>query len=170
LLAELDERMNLLARYRADLATGDFTDGNVSQLEGGIAYEGHHIELIVSELEVRERARAYGYRTSAGATERDLSARFAAARLIDTATVIEALTGETGTPRTKANTFVCPFHGDGRERTPSLTAYPGERGWYCFSCGRGGDAVRFVMELHSIGAVEALRLLEVGVLGIQVPA
>lgn len=36
----------------------------------------------------------------------------------------------------------CPFHG---EKTPSLRIYPGNRGWYCFGCGRGGNAVDFVM-------------------------
>lgn len=38
--------------------------------------------------------------------------------------------------------ILCPFHGD---RNPSLKIYPGNKGWYCFGCGRGGSAIDFVM-------------------------
>ena len=34
----------------------------------------------------------------------------------------------------------CPLP-DHDERTPSFTVYPGDRGWWCFGCGRGGDVV-----------------------------
>jgi hypothetical protein len=170
LQVELDERCDALARYQADIEAGIFADGDAERLQGGIDYERHHIESIVTELEARERARAYGYRTPNAPAESDLDARFAAARAMDTAAVIRDLSGQEGTRVASTSTFTCPFHGDGRERTPSLTAYPGERGWYCFSCGLGGDAVHFVMEMHGIGAVEALRLLESGVLGVRVPA
>lgn len=37
----------------------------------------------------------------------------------------------------------CPFHG---EKTPSLKVFPGENGWHCFGCGRGGSVIDFVME------------------------
>jgi hypothetical protein len=162
LLAELNERMNAAARYEVDIAAGDVADGDADQLRGGIAYERFHVEAIVGELEARERARSFGYRSAGGRPESDLPARFAAARSIDAADVIRALTGQAGARSGDRWCFSCPFHADA---TPSLTAYSGERGWYCFSCGAGGDAVRFVMEARSIGAVEALRLLEAGVLG-----
>src|SRR5688500_6790498 len=64
LLAELGERMNFLARFQAALDAGDFSSRDAGKLRGGIAYEQRHIEVIVSELESRERARLYGYRTS----------------------------------------------------------------------------------------------------------
>ena len=41
----------------------------------------------------------------------------------------------------------CPFHGD---KTPSLKVYDGDRGYYCFGCGRGGDALSFVRELTGL--------------------
>jgi hypothetical protein len=167
LLAELDERMNLLARYQADLEAGQFTECSPGQLHGGIAYERFHIEAIVSELEGRERARAHGYRRGAAETEPDLPARFASARTIDVADVIADLTGNPGKRSGDRRHFACPFHVDA---TPSLVTYPGERGWYCFSCNRGGDAIRFVMELQAVGAVEALRLLEASAVGVRVPA
>ena len=40
----------------------------------------------------------------------------------------------------------CPFHG---EREGSLKIYPGNGGWHCFGCGRGGSVIDFVMEHES---------------------
>ena len=37
----------------------------------------------------------------------------------------------------------CPFHG---EREGSLKIYPGNGGWHCYGCGRGGSVIDFVME------------------------
>ena len=34
----------------------------------------------------------------------------------------------------------CPLPGHD-ERTASFTVYPGDRGWWCYGCGRGGDVV-----------------------------
>jgi hypothetical protein len=34
----------------------------------------------------------------------------------------------------------CPLPGH-EERTPSFTVYPGDGGWHCFGCLRGGDVV-----------------------------
>jgi CHC2 zinc finger len=34
----------------------------------------------------------------------------------------------------------CPLP-DHEERTPSFTVYPGDGGWHCFGCSRGGDVV-----------------------------
>lgn len=50
----------------------------------------------------------------------------------------------------------CPFHG---EKTPSLKFYEGDRGWNCFGCHRGGDAVRLYKHLYRVEAVEAARIL-----------
>ena len=39
---------------------------------------------------------------------------------------------------------LCPFHDDS---SPSMTVSPAKQFYYCFSCGAGGNAVKFLMEL-----------------------
>ena len=48
----------------------------------------------------------------------------------------------------------CPFHAD---RTPSFAIYPDGRGWYCFSCHRGGDAAALYQQLYNVPIRDALR-------------
>lgn len=50
----------------------------------------------------------------------------------------------------------CPLHG---EKTPSLKFYEGDRGWHCFGCHKGGDAVKLFEELYRVEPVEAARML-----------
>ncbi len=37
-------------------------------------------------------------------------------------------------------TALCPLPGHD-EKTPSFVVYPGDRGWWCYGCQRGGDVV-----------------------------
>lgn len=48
----------------------------------------------------------------------------------------------------------CPFHGG--DHTPSLKIYPGNRGWYCHGCHKGGDVISFVRELYSLDFKQAV--------------
>lgn len=52
----------------------------------------------------------------------------------------------------------CPFHTGDRE--PSLKIYPGDRGWHCFGCGRGGSVIDFVMELFHLNYAQAVVRLD----------
>jgi DNA primase len=40
---------------------------------------------------------------------------------------------------------VCPFHDD---KSPSMTVSAAKQFYYCFSCGAGGNAIKFLMELQ----------------------
>lgn len=48
----------------------------------------------------------------------------------------------------------CPFHG---ERTPSFVVSPAKGLFKCFGCGKGGNAVTFVMEHEKMTYVDALK-------------
>lgn len=50
----------------------------------------------------------------------------------------------------------CPFH---KEKSPSFTVNEDKQMFYCFGCGAGGDAIKFVMEYDNLSmpaAVEAI--------------
>ena len=51
---------------------------------------------------------------------------------------------------------LCPFHN---EKTPSFVVSPAKNICKCFGCGKGGDPVRFVMELENYTFPEALKWL-----------
>ncbi len=51
---------------------------------------------------------------------------------------------------------LCPFHN---ERTPSFVVSPSKQLCKCFSCGKGGNAVHFVMEHEQMSYPEALKWL-----------
>lgn len=51
---------------------------------------------------------------------------------------------------------LCPFH---EEKTPSFSVNPALGIFHCFGCGKGGNAVTFVMEYEKIEYVEALKRL-----------
>jgi DNA primase len=51
---------------------------------------------------------------------------------------------------------LCPFHA---ERSPSFSVSESKQLYHCYGCGRGGDLVRFVMELHGLSFIDAVREL-----------
>ena len=51
---------------------------------------------------------------------------------------------------------LCPFH---TEKSPSFTVHVVHQFYKCFSCGAGGDVVKFVMEKEGISFYEALKSL-----------
>ncbi len=53
----------------------------------------------------------------------------------------------------KAN---CPFH---HEKTPSFSVNPARQSFKCFGCGKGGNALGFVMDYENLPFVDAVRKL-----------
>ena len=51
---------------------------------------------------------------------------------------------------------LCPFHAD---KHPSMRIYPNDKGFYCFSCGKGGDVITFVSALYGLPNEQACKKL-----------
>ncbi|MDX8409357.1 MAG: CHC2 zinc finger domain-containing protein, partial [Mariprofundales bacterium] len=51
---------------------------------------------------------------------------------------------------------LCPFH---TEKSPSFSVSPDKQVFYCFGCGKGGNAFRFAMEHDGYSFPEAVELL-----------
>lgn len=51
---------------------------------------------------------------------------------------------------------LCPFHHD---TDPSLKIYPNGKGFYCFTCGTGGDQIKFAALYRGIRNVDAAKEL-----------
>jgi DNA primase len=51
---------------------------------------------------------------------------------------------------------LCPFHD---EKTPSFNVTPSRGLWYCFSCAEGGDVIRFVQRIETLGFAESVERL-----------
>ncbi len=51
---------------------------------------------------------------------------------------------------------VCPFHDDSN---PSLVISPSKQIYHCFSCGAGGDCIKFVMEYEKLSYPESIEKL-----------
>src|SRR3954453_12467871 len=51
---------------------------------------------------------------------------------------------------------LCPFHN---EKSPSFTVHVVHQFYKCFSCGAGGDVVKFVQEKEGLSFYEALKSL-----------
>ena len=60
---------------------------------------------------------------------------------------------------------LCPFHD---EKTPSFTVSPAKNMYYCFGCGAGGDAIKFVQQFEGASFTEAVESLAAS-LGMEVP-
>ena len=54
---------------------------------------------------------------------------------------------------------LCPFHD---EKSPSFNVSPARNVWYCFGCGAGGDAIKFLMDAEHLSFVESVERLEIG--------
>ncbi len=60
---------------------------------------------------------------------------------------------------------LCPFHS---EKTPSFFVSPSKQIFHCFGCGKGGNAIHFLMEYEKLSFYEALEILSKR-LGLKIP-
>lgn len=84
-------------------------------------------------------------------------ARHSIDQVIETAQTEEVISHFVNLKRRGVNMIgLCPFHD---EKTPSFTVSPTKNIYKCFGCGRGGNAVNFVMEHEGYSFPEAIRYL-----------
>lgn len=78
-------------------------------------------------------------------------------RIYAAANIVE-IVGEYVTLKRKGVNYqaCCPFHN---EKTPSFVVSPSKGMYKCFGCGKGGNAVTFVMEHESVTYPEALKMV-----------
>jgi len=75
-------------------------------------------------------------------------------RILDAADIVEVVSDYVHLTRRGANYMgLCPFHN---ERTPSFSVSPSRGICHCFSCGKGGSPVNFIMEKEGINFHDAL--------------
>lgn len=78
-------------------------------------------------------------------------------KILDAADIVEVVSDFVHLKRRGANYIgLCPFHN---ERTPSFSVSKSKGICKCFSCGKGGSPVNFIMELEQLSFNEALRYL-----------
>ena len=78
-------------------------------------------------------------------------------RILDAADIVEVVSDFVKLRRSGANyKGLCPFHN---ERTPSFSVNRARNICKCFSCGKGGSPVNFIMEHEQLSYQEALRYL-----------
>lgn len=78
-------------------------------------------------------------------------------RIMDAAQIVDVVS-EFVTLRKRGVNYIglCPFHN---EKTPSFSVSPSKGVCKCFSCGKGGNVVHFIMEHEQMSYYEALKYL-----------
>ncbi len=78
-------------------------------------------------------------------------------RILDTADIVDVVSDFVSLKRRGSGYIgLCPFHN---ERTPSFSVSKSKNFCKCFSCGKGGSPVNFIMEHEQLSYQEALRYL-----------
>ncbi len=78
-------------------------------------------------------------------------------KIMDAANIVDVVSEFVSLKKAGVNyKGLCPFHD---EKTPSFMVSPAKGYCHCFSCGKGGNVVGFIMEHEQMTYVEALRWL-----------
>ena len=76
---------------------------------------------------------------------------------MDTAQIVDVVSDFVTLKKRGVNYLgLCPFHN---EKTGSFTVSPAKGIFKCFGCGKGGNAVHFIMEHEQLSYVDALKYL-----------
>lgn len=79
------------------------------------------------------------------------------AQILDAADIVDVVSDFVSLKRRGANYVgLCPFHN---EKTPSFSVSKAKGICHCFSCGKGGSPVNFIMEHEQLSYYEALKYL-----------
>jgi len=78
-------------------------------------------------------------------------------KIIDTARIEDVVQDFVPLKRRGVNLIgLCPFH---KEKTPSFNVSPSKGIFKCFGCGKGGNAVNFIMEHEQLDWISAIKYL-----------
>ena len=78
-------------------------------------------------------------------------------RINATADIVDVVSKTVELKKRGRNFFgLCPFHD---EKTPSFSVAPDKGIYHCFGCGKGGNAVNFIIENEKLSFVEAIQQL-----------
>src|SRR5574344_312243 len=78
-------------------------------------------------------------------------------KIMDTAQIVDVVSDFVTLKKRGVNYIgLCPFHN---EKTGSFTVSPAKGIYKCFGCGKGGNAVNFIMEIEQLSYVDALKFL-----------
>ena len=79
------------------------------------------------------------------------------AEVRDSANIVDVISQHVSLKKAgKNHVGLCPFHAD---KDPSFTVSEEKQIFHCFGCGQGGNIFSFLMQYHSIGFPEAVRML-----------
>ncbi len=72
--------------------------------------------------------------------------------------IVKVVSGYLTLKRSGHDSFsgLCPFH---TEKTPSFSVSPSKGVYFCFGCGQGGDAIRFLREVEHLDFTDAVERL-----------
>lgn len=78
-------------------------------------------------------------------------------KIMDAANIVDVV-GDFVSLKKRGSSYLglCPFHN---ERTPSFSVNPGRNIFKCFSCGKAGNVVSFLMDLEGMSYPEAIKWL-----------
>ena len=78
-------------------------------------------------------------------------------RIMNAAEIVDVISEYVTLRKRGVNFFgLCPFHDD---KSPSFSVSPSKQICKCFSCGKGGNVVHFIMEHEQLNYYEALKYL-----------